>query len=74
MSKSMYQYLRGTYISASNNQRLDSATGTFKYETKVPRNISIKPISSRIGGVGDVLFRITNRAGITVLLKINSKL
>ena len=59
MSKSMFQYLSGTHISALNNQRLVSATGTFKCAAKTPWNISIEPISSRIGGMGQPLNFVT---------------
>lgn len=59
MSKSMFRYLNGTRISALNNQRLVSATGTFKCAAKIPWNISIEPISSRIGGMGQPLNFVT---------------
>lgn len=59
MSKSMFQYLSGTHISALNNQRFVSATGTFKCAAKKPWNVSIEPISSRIGGINQPLNLVT---------------
>lgn len=59
MSNSMFRYLSGTHISALNNQRLVSAIGTFKCTAKTPWNISIEPISSRIGGMGQPLNFVT---------------
>ncbi|MFK4049010.1 hypothetical protein [Acinetobacter venetianus] len=59
MSKSSFRYLKGTHLPALNNQHLVSATGTFKCAAKVPWNISIEPISSRIGGMGQPLNFVT---------------
>ncbi|GAM30632.1 hypothetical protein P23_1135 [Acinetobacter calcoaceticus] len=59
MSKSIFQYLKGTHIPALNNQRFISATGTFKCAAKVPWSISIEPTSSRIGGMGQPLNFVT---------------
>jgi len=59
MSKSLFSYLKGIHIPALNNQRLISSTGTFKCAAKTPWNISIEPISSRIGGMGQPLNFVT---------------
>ncbi|WP_447506085.1 hypothetical protein [Acinetobacter pittii] len=64
MSKSIFQYLKGTHIAALNNQRFISATGTFKCAAKVPWSISIEPISSRIGGMGQPLNFVTLKTAV----------
>ena len=59
MSKSDFRYLKGTHISALDNQSLVSAMGTFKCASKKPWNVSIEPISSRIGGINQPLNLVT---------------
>ena len=64
MSKSMFRYLRGTHIPALNNQRLMSATGTFTCASKAPWNVSIEPVLSRIGGMGQPLNFVTLKTAV----------
>ncbi|HFG6864018.1 MULTISPECIES: hypothetical protein [Acinetobacter calcoaceticus/baumannii complex] len=59
MSKSDFSYLKGTHISALDNQSLVSAMGTFKCASKKPWNVLIEPTSSRIGGINQPLNLIT---------------
>ena len=64
VSKSLFRYLRGTHIPALNNQRLISATGTFTCTSKAPWNVSIEPVLSRIGGMGQPLNFITLKTAV----------
>ncbi|AGQ06673.1 hypothetical protein ABTQ09_15520 [Acinetobacter baumannii] len=59
MSKSDFRYLKGTHISALDNQSLASAMGTFKCASKKSWNVSIEPTSSRIGGINQPLNLVT---------------
>ncbi|EJB8496086.1 hypothetical protein VXG46_002052 [Acinetobacter baumannii] len=59
MSKSDFRYLKGTHISALDNQILVSAMGTFKCASKKSWNVSIEPTSSRRGGINQPLNLVT---------------
>ena len=74
MSKSMFRYLRGTHIPALNNQRLISATGTFTCASKAPWNVSIEPVLSRIGGMGQPLNFVTLKTAVISDNEVHSNL